>query len=365
MKNLINNLFSNIGRKIRNFVFRHRLGKKVWSAKLIIFIMDIFDRFEIYTNTGNVGRFDHYVPKLLLSKWRIAESGTDKGLIFGWSKIDNKIKKVPLSGEAGAIDWDVSNSQGIASDFLSKKLFAELLEEKAAKVIKLINNDSSIKLTFLEESTLAVFIAHQITRVPAFHASLTRFFSIGYSNNLIDYEDFGNKDVLTQKVAFNGIGITYDQFLKEKPHALIEDGKPQKILISLIIASDIAEKIHQGNLHILEIPSGSSDEFVISDNPVIFFDTDRKEMLTLVPWWEIGKNDFLIFMPISRNKAIFYSKSKKKDGPIENQNESFVQLFNYGQYLLCTNKVFSQSQLILTNQLKMYDSELRSKGIIK
>lgn len=365
MNKLIYKLFNKIGRKFRNFIFKHRLGKKAWSARLIMFIMSIFDWFEIYTNSGDIGRFDHYVPKLLLNKWRIAESGTDKGLIFSWSKITNKIEKVALNNEAGDIDWDVSNSHGIPSDFLSKKVFAELLEEKAAKVIRLINNDSSIKLTFLEESTLAVFIAHQITRVPAFHDAITRFFSIGYSNKLIDHKDFGKKEILTKKVAFNGIGITYNQFLNEKPHTIIKDGKSQRILISLIIASDIAEKIYKGNLHILEIPIGSSDEFVISDNPVIFLDMDRKELLPFLPWWEIGKKDFFIFMPISRNKAVFYCKSKKKDGPIENQNESLVQLFNYGQYLFCANKVFSQNQLILANQLKMYDSELQSVGIIK
>jgi len=364
-KNNINNLFHKINRKFRNFIFKNRFGKNYWSVKLIIFIMNMLDCFEIYTNTNDVGRFDHYVPKFLLKNWRISETGTDKGYIFSWSKNNNRIEKVSLSKEAGVIDWDVFNSQGVPSDFLSKKVFAELLEDKASRVVKLINNNSSIELTFLEKSTLAVFIAHQVTRVPAFHESLAHFLSIGYSNNLLNKEDLGNKKHLVQKVVFNKIGITYDQFLNEEPKTIIENIKSQKIFLSIEVATNIAEKIYRGNLHILEIPTNSSDEFVISDNPVVFLDMDREKLLEIIPWWEIGQANFFILMPISRKKAIFYSKLKKKDGPVENKNKELIQLLNAGQYLFCTNKIFCQNQEILNNHLKMYDSELQANNTIK
>lgn len=360
----INNLLRKVGHKFRNFVFKKRLGKKEWSAKIIFYVMGMFDRFEVYSNTKDVGRFDHYVPQFLLKNWKTPDSGKNNPKIFLWSKGSNLLSKDKIGNVAGEIDWDVSSSKGVPSDFVNKKLFAELLEDKASRVIKSINTNKLLDLTFLEESTLAVFISHQITRVPAFRASLSHFFSIGYSRGLIEHNDFGNKDVLVKKVALNQIGITYDQFLDDTPSIIVGKGKPQQLLLSLVIASHIAEKIYRGNLHILELPINSSDEFVTSDNPVIFLDMDRKKILRFVPWWEVGVKDFWIFMPISPRKAVFYCKSKKKDGPVEDNNEDLVQLFNFGQYLCCTNSVFSKSEFILRNHLKLYSSEMRREDVI-
>lgn len=352
--------FYKAGNKFRNFVFRKRLGRKPWSAKLIFSIMSFFGYFEsiVYLNTGETGIFDHYVPRLLLKKWRVAETGTDKGSIFCWSKSKNTIEKVAINSIAGETDWDIGKTKGLPSDFVRKKLFAEVLESKASNIIKHINTSSSLDLTFLEESTLAIFIGHQITRVSLFHDYLLHFFSIGYSNKLIDHSDFGNKEILVQKVAHNDIGITYEQLQNSTANTRIEGGKPQRLLLSLIIASDIGEKIYRGNLHILEIPVNSTDEFVVSDNPVVFLDFERQTILHFVPWWEIGKKDFWIFMPISPKKAIFYCKSKKKDGPIEKNNNDLVQLMNFGQYLCCTDGVFSHKKDILENHLKLYANEL-------
>lgn len=347
--------------KFRNFVFRKRLGRKKWSAKLIFSIMGFLGFFEsrVYLNTGETGIFDHYVPRLLLNRWRISETGTDKGNIFRWSKNKNSAEKVAINNIAGETDWDISKTKRLPSDFVRKKLFSELLESKASNVIKLINSSSSLDLTFLEESTLAIFIGHQITRVPLFHDYLLRFFSIGYSQKSINHSDFGNKDVLVRKVAHNEIGITYEQLQNNNAHTRVEGGKPQRLLLSLIIASDIGEKIYRGNLHILEVPSNSTDEFVVSDNPVVFLDFERQTILRFVPWWEIGEKDFWIFMPISPKKAIFYCKSKRKDGPIEKNNESFVQLVNFGQYLSSSDTVFSRQKYILEKHLKLYANELK------
>ena len=196
--------------------------------------MSILGFFEsrVYLNTGEVGKFDHYVPRLLLSRWRIAETGTDKGNIFRWLKSKNSIEKVAINSVAGETDWDISKSKGLPSDFVRKKLFAELLESKASDVIKLINTSPSLDLTFLEESTLAIFIGHQITRVPLFHNYLLRFFSIGYSQKLIEHSDFGNKEVLVRKVAHNEVGITYEQLQDNNANIRVDGGKPQHLLLS-------------------------------------------------------------------------------------------------------------------------------------
>ena len=193
--------------------------------------------------------------------------------------------------------------------------------------------------------------------MPLLHDYLLRFLSVGYSQKLIDYSDLGNKEVLLRKVAYNEIDITYEQLQNQVK--IVGGGKPQRLLLSLIIASDIAEKIGRRNLNILEVPTKSNDEFVVSDNPVVFLDFERQTILHFVPWWEIGKKDFWIFMPISPKKAIFYSKSKNKDGPVEKNNNDLVQLLNFGQYLCCSDNIFSHSKDIIERHLNLYNNELR------
>lgn len=355
--------FYKAGNKFRNFVFRKRLGKKEWSAKLIFSIMSFFDYFEsmVYINTSETGIFDHYVPRLLLKRWRVAETGTDKGSIFCWSKSKNTIEKVAISSVAGETDWDLSHKGDLASDFVRKKLYSELLEDKASRIIKHINTSNDLELTFLEESTLATFLSHQIVRVPLFHISLLKFLSIGFEGGLITSLDLGDKEALVRKVANNEIGITYEQLLEGSKNIHLGSGKPQRSLLALVIATIISKKIYGGNLHILEVPPSSANEFVTSDNPVVFFDFDRQTTLRLVPWWEIGKKDFWIFMPISPKKAIFYCKSKRKDGSVERESEDLVQLLNFGQYLNCSNNVFSRNKNILQQHVRSYSKELKEQ----
>lgn len=67
-----------LGKKFRNYVFKKRLDRKKWSTKLIIFVMGILDKNQIYINDGDVGNFDHYVPTFLLNRWRVSEHGEKK-----------------------------------------------------------------------------------------------------------------------------------------------------------------------------------------------------------------------------------------------------------------------------------------------
>ncbi len=361
----INSIFTRLGRKFQNFVFRKRLGKTRLGAYLIITVMGFFDLFETYSNTGEVGRFDHYVPAFMLRRWRVADTGTDRGNLFRWSKVDGTVSNKPINGVAGAVDWDVSTSDGIPSDYVRKKLFAESLEVRTAHVIKLINTSHVLDLNIFEESTLAVFMGHQITRVPAFRKSLLSFFSLGYSEGLIRFEDFGSKRALLKKVVLNEIGITYTEILNLRAPIQIAGAKSQLHSASLLIGSMIGEKIYKGNLHVLEVPLDSEDEFVISDNPVVILDVVRGDLLSFIPWWEIGKRDLMIFMPISRRKAVFYCNSKRKEGPIENTNKELVTLVNFGQYKGCSEEVYSQSQPMIQNHLNLFTPELRRMRIVQ
>ncbi len=175
---------------------------------------------------------------------------------------------------------------------------------------------------------------------------------MGYSKGLISKEDFGNKDTLVNKVAKNTINITYDQLSKEIPSMVLNGSKQQMSLVSLVIASDMAKKIYQTrHLKFLDIPQEDDNEFVISDNPVVFLDMERNKILDLIPWWEVGTGKFIIFIPISPKKALVYTPLKEDDNfPVQ----SFIELLNLGQYANCTEEVFSRKESTIQEHIKYY-----------
>jgi hypothetical protein len=324
----------------------------MWTTKLIIFVMGVLDKNQVYINTGDVDNFDHYVPQLLLNRWKILEAGQNQNKIFSWSKNKKTIEPESIKKVAGEINWDTSSANGKPSDYVSKKLYAEVLEQKTSFIIKYANLNKDPKLTFLEESTLSVFVAHQIIRVPHFRDTLNKFFSLGYSKGLIAKEDFGNKDILVNKVAKNTINITYDQLSKETPSMGLKGAKQQISLVSLVIASDMAEKIYRTrHLKFLEISEEDENEFVISDNPVVFLDMGRNTILKHIPWWEVGIEKFIIFMPISPKKALVYTPVEQDDNF---PTQSFIELLNFGQYQNCSESVFSRKESTIQQHLKYY-----------
>jgi len=344
-------------RKFIALVLRKRIGKNKWSAHLIFGLLSILDLLEfLYINTQDTGNYDHYIPKFLLRRFRISEKGAHSNSLFTYTLKSKLVERKSIDDVAGEIDFDVSKANGIPSDFVNKKIFAEFLEPIVSRIVKHINTGNN-DLTYLEANTLAVYMGHQITRVPAFRSLLLKIFSIGISDGRILYSEFGDKKALREKVAFNSIGITYDQILRTKPFIKVDGGKPQAIMISLLIASVISEKIYRDNsMHIIDIPQDSGKEFVISDNPVVFMDFERGTVLPFVPWWEIGTRDFLIAMPISRNKAILYSRVGRK--PTETEQNSIAELINFAQYACARKEIYSNNEKTILAHLNKYKTEL-------
>lgn len=120
----------------------------------------------------------------------------------------------------------------------------------------------------------------------------------------------------------------------------------------------MAESIYRGNLHILDIPQGSKDQFVISDNPIVLLDFDRSEILRYPAWWTINKESIWVFFPISPIRCIFYCKSKRIGSVVEKENSELPQLVNFGQYLNASESVFSHDKNLLKAHLTLYAKEL-------
>jgi hypothetical protein len=348
------------GRSFELVVLKNRLGKSRFSARVLIFTMRQFDRFELYENHGDIGNFDHYVPKFLLRFFGKNNGSAKKGIIFSFSFKKPGIRERPIKGVAGEIDHDTFREKtGRLSDFISKNLYSQKVERFGKHVIGQLNQfDEKSFLTFFEESVLVTFIACQMTRVPAFHGAIKRYIEFFYENGSLEIKDLASLENIKSKIVQNGLGASIDDLLLYRPNFSIEGIKNHIGVISRLIANDIAEKIYSGNMHIVDIPDGSEERFVISDNPIILLDMDRLEVLRYPAWWDINKLKLCIFMPISPTRCIFYTKSKKRGGIIEKNDLNLVEVINFGQYLNAQECVFGSDKKVMEKQLWKYAGEL-------
>ena len=349
-----------IGRKILKISFRYRLGKRPFTAKALFWLTDFLCQFEQYKNTHTNDEEHHYVPQLILRRFRISETGTDKGQIWKLDMTDGSINKRGISSVASQKNFYLfRDKDGAQSNFVEKKVFSELLEHFGNQVIKRLNttNDEP-DLTYLEESTLALLVAHQLTRVPAFFRAIEKYLVYGYEKGLLEIKDLGTHESMHEKIVLNGLNVTIDDLLKHKSNLQLKGADNHIGSLSRQIAEHIAEKIYRGNLHILDVPSTFNDRFVISDSPVVLLDFDRMETLQYPAWWDIDKANLWILMPISPTRCIFFTKSKRKEIVVEKENTDLVQVVNFSQYLTAVDGIYSNNEDTLINHLKLFTKEL-------
>jgi len=72
---------SELNKRFISYCVRNRLGRTNFGVRVIYFITNILGRFETYKNTQEFNKRGHYVPKLLLRRFRLAEKGSLKGKI--------------------------------------------------------------------------------------------------------------------------------------------------------------------------------------------------------------------------------------------------------------------------------------------
>ena len=205
---------------------------------------------------------------------------------------------------------------------------------------------------------MAVFIGQQITRVPFFYSAVERMIVYMIHNNLLKISDLGDLNTIQSKIVLNNQEIVQDELIKFNKKIKLLGVNNHIGLISGQIATQISESIYRGNLHIINVPKGSNERFVISDNPVVLLDFERHEIIRYPAWWEINKREMWIFFPISPTRCVLYTKSKRKGSVIENENTDLIRLVNFGQYLNCTNSVFSNQNYVLEYQINIYAKEL-------
>ena len=352
---------SELNKRFISYCVRNRLGRTNFGVRVIYFITNILGRFETYKNTQEFNKRGHYVPKLLLRRFRLAEKGSLKGKINQYSFLTNKITEENINEVAQIEDFYIFRQKGGGgSDYVEKVIYADFIETFGSQVIKHINlSDDDPDLTIFEQNVLATFVSHQITRTPAFYLQIRNYILFLYEKDLIKIDDLGSHESMRKIIAENLHKVTYEDMVSFVPKHSVRGDMNHVGHISRIISEYIMEDIFRHNFHFLYIPEDSGEEFVISDNPVVFLDFDRYEMKRYFDWWTKKSDSVWIFLPLSPKKCLYLTTQKRKDGPVEKEEVSeLVSLVNFGQYLTSLCYVYGKNESKMQEQVKLYMGEL-------
>ena len=356
-----------LNKKFVAFCVRKRLGKTNLSTRIIYLITDILGRFEEYKNTKNFKKRGHYIPKLLLRRFRLSENGPDKGMIYQYDFLSNSITKEPIDQVAQIEDFYIFKQKGGGnSDYVEKEIYANWIENFGSQVIKTINQiDGDPQLTIFEQNVLATFISHQITRTPAFYVQLRKYILFLYEKQLLKIKDLSRRSFLEEVIVKNKYNVTYDEIVDYAPRHSVAGDVNHLGHISRMIAGEMMEDIFRHNFYFLHIPDDSNDEFVISDNPVVFIDFKRYEAKRYVDWWKKRSDQVWIFIPLSPKKCLYLTTKRKIGGPVEIDNGDMATMVNFGQYLNALNCVYGKDKGLIESHMEKFLPELlRYKTVV-
>lgn len=360
---------STLNKRFIAFCIKNRLGRTNISVKVIYFITNLLGRFEVYKNSEDFKKRGHYIPQLLLRRFRLSEVKGDpkRKKIYQYSFLTNSITEEKIDDVAQIEDFYIFKQKGGGySDYVEKVIFADWIENFGSQIIKTINtSDGEPDLTILEENILATFLSHQITRTPAFYVQLRKYISLLYERGLLKIEDLGDHKFLEEVIVKNKYNLTYDDLVDYAPKYSMSGDVNHLGHLARLIAGEIMEDIFRHNFYFLVSPPESVDEFVISDNPVVYIDFKKFEVKRYVDWWNKRSDAVWIFIPISPKKCIYLTTKKKIDGKIDIDNGDMTVMVNFGQYLNGLNFVYGRDKKLMREYLRKYLPELiRYKTIV-
>ncbi|HVS79759.1 MAG TPA: DUF4238 domain-containing protein [Candidatus Paceibacterota bacterium] len=360
---------SSLNKKFISYCVKKRLGRNNFTIKVIYSITGLLGRFEVYKNSHEFQKRGHYIPQFLLRRFRLSELRHDpnRKKIYQYNFLFNTLTEEKIEVVAQIEDFYIfKQNGGGSSDYVEKVILADWIENFGSQILKTINTtEDDPNLTLLEKNILATFISHQITRTPAFYFQLRKYILFLYEKKLLKIDNLSDHNFLKEIIVKNKYNFTYDDLVNFVPEYTMTGDLNHLGFIARLIAGEITEGIFRHNFYFLNIPDTSDDEFVISDNPVIFVDFQKFEIKRYFDWWSKSSGKTWIFMPISPKKCLFLTTKQKIDGRIENDQADMVALVNFGQYLNALNYVYGRNKNLMLQNLRKYLPELlRYKTII-
>jgi len=329
-------LFKQRANKLLYWMLKKEIRNQFW-LRFFWCVYSLLPKDHTYKNTYSKKRRHHFIPQFILRNFN-----SSPGLIYEYKRGGFNPSEVSIRKEAAFIkDFYVFRDiEKKPSDFQEKELFARCLESITPIVFEKIKENPAYKPTDLEESAIASFVAHQITRTPLFRQKINFLLYYLVSERHCQIDNFGDIEFLKEQIVCNGINIDVEKFRKfvlSKRRSSLMGTKNHEIGLSILIAKNIAERIFRKTLVIEQ--TEQENYFVISDNPAIVID-HRTNRCFPIEWWRISDRNISIFMPISPFLAIVYTRGKKKN-PEDKMDKNNAQTFNRISMACSLNKIYS------------------------
>lgn len=296
----------------------------------------LFSKNQPYKNTYKKSECNHFIPRLILGNFK-----SSPGLIYEYKREDQSPSEVSIRKKAACIEdfyifRDVNKQ---SSDFQEKVMFASTLEWRIAPIFNKIKKDPSYNPTDVEGSVIASFVAHQMTRTPLFRQKINLLLCYLLSEGYCKIDDL-SKEFMKKQIVYNDMKIDMKKFRKfvlSKSTSSVTGARNQEIILSILIAEYMSEKILRKTFVIEEAEQGSF--FLLSDHPAIFINMDTNRSFPF-EWWQVSDRKILIFMPISPSLAIIHAKGRKRL-PTNKMNKSNVNMFNHISMICSLNSIYS------------------------
>lgn len=285
--------------KLLNWFIERRINNPT-ALRVFIFAYGLLLK-RYYVREHRVANH-HFIPKFLLEKFRIINTGQ----IFEYRR-NKKPERRSIEKEAALVPnlYSFRDKQTkMPSDFIEKQIFAHVVEKYGSRIINRIVETGKIELTHLEESILAIFVAFQYTRTPRFFFQLELILTYLVKEKNVTLEEMVNSRFAIDVFINNSYQVRPSEIAKflQKTRMRITGVENVLLRLSIQIADDISRKIFSGEVNLLR--ATESNFFFLSDSPAEIFSFDKDRSIGPF-FWELSE-DILIYLPISPTHCVYY-----------------------------------------------------------
>lgn len=318
--NKYNNIFIE---KLFIFFIKNRI-KNYYLTNFFYIIFFIYQYIDIKISKEIEFRDErnHYIPIFILNNFGIK---TNSGQIYQYEKDKTAPSLVSIKKDAANIKnyyATIKLDDGKLSNFIEKKLFANLAEKFGVLVVKNLIENPNQFLIPLEENVLATHSAFQYVRTPAFAEQLKIYILYLLEIKKVPKEVFSNKgkDELKKIFGSNSLNINDDEVRNYFVDQMSKNIDMYKVLtdkldnsnaivksIFISIGTSIIKPLFDKKITVLEAKDPFF--FIMPDSGTIVIDT--KDPKNRWPFgWDFIKKSKVLLVPLSPERCLVFHDVK-------------------------------------------------------
>lgn len=346
LKNKINKYNNLFIEKVFYFFIEKRIDNDFLTKRFY----NLFSAYQyldnkLYVETHFKDERNHYIPVFILDNFKIH---SESGEIYQYEKN----KTVPSKGtsirkEAANIKNFYSTtkqSDGRQSNYIEKKLFANLSEKFASIVLRSFLVNTNTKLISLEENILAMHAAFQYVRTPAFLEQIKVYVLYLLEVKKVPRNVFSNegKEKLRKIFESNSLDIKdedvqnyfkklidekvdIDKFLSQK----LDNSQAIIKLILITIGSLVIKPLFDKTKTIID--ADDPFFFILPDTGCVVVDIEDPECKWPYGWNFIKKTKVLL-LPLTPTRCLVFHSGQQLDGALKELFKSLAIGSPYYQY---------------------------------